>query len=243
MKIYLLAFAFLTISYSGYTQDKQYFDSPFGGGGGFIPGWYIPNMDPLNEQLKALGASELPKSGIFTTGGGGFIYLGVIKNLRIGGLGFGGSRSEDGNIILQNSSFNFETVYSISGGGLTIEYTLPFVKNIGISVGALLGGGSVTIETFKNRGSFNWENIWNESTPTENISRTFENNFWIISPTINVDIPFYRFLAFRIGGGYQISLGDTWAIENDKDLSGVPSDLNGNSFFINTGIFIGFFSY
>jgi hypothetical protein len=167
----------------------------------------------------------------------------VVKNLRIGGMGFGGSISESGTIMLQNELFDFETEYSIGGGGLTIEYTLPIIKNIGVSVGALIGGGSISIQTFRNRGSFNWTNVWDEVTPAESFSRTFEDNYWIISPSINIDIPFYRFLAFRIGGGYQISLDDSWSIDNDKDLSGVPSDLNGKSFFINTGIFIGFFSY
>ena len=242
-KTYLVYFLFTSFFSQAIAQDKQYFDAPFGGGGGFIPGWYIPNLDPLNEELKTLGAPELSSSGLFTTGGGGFIYLGIVQNLRIGGLGFGGSKSEDGRINLQGNIYDFETIYSLSGGGLTIEYTLPFVKNVGVSVGVLIGGGSVTIETFRNRGPFNWNDVWNESASTENINRTFKNNFWILAPTLNIDIPFYRFLSFRLGGGYQISLGDDWTVDNDRDISGVPSELNGNSFFIQSGIFIGFFSY
>jgi len=35
-----------------YSQDSQYFDAPFGGGGGFVPGWYVPNMDGVNLQLN-----------------------------------------------------------------------------------------------------------------------------------------------------------------------------------------------
>ena len=242
-KIYSIFFLFIIFSFHTFAQDKQYFDAPFGGGGGFIPGWYIPNLDPLNEELKTLGAPELSTGGLFTTGGGGFIYLGIIQNLRVGGLGFGGSKSEDGRVNLQGNVYDFETIYSLNGGGLTIEYTLPFVKNVGVSVGVLIGGGSVTIETFRNRDSFNWDDVWIENSSTENISRTFKNNFWILSPTLNIDIPFYRFLSFRLGGGYQISLGDDWTVDNDRDISGVPSDLNGNSFFIQSGIFIGFFSY
>jgi hypothetical protein len=242
-KIYLVFFLSIVISIQAIAQNKQYFDAPFGGGGGFIPGWYIPNLDPLNEELKALGAPELSTSGLFTTGGGGFIYLGIIQNVRFGGLGFGGSKSEEGKINLQGSIYDFETIYSISGGGLTVEYTLPFVKNVGVSIGALIGCGSVTIETFRNRGSFSWDGLWNEDPSTENVSRTLKNSYWILSPTLNVDIPFYRFLSFRLGAGYQFALGDDWKVENDKSLSGVPSDLNGSSFFIQSGIFIGFFSY
>jgi hypothetical protein len=242
-KIYLMFFLSTLISIQVIAQDKQYFDAPFGGGGGFIPGWYIPNMDPLNKELKTIGAPELSTSGLFTTGGGGFIYLGIIPNVRFGGLGFGGSKSEDGRINSQGNTYDFETIYSLSGGGLTIEYTLPFVKNIGVSVGALIGGGNVTIETYRNGSTFSWDGVWNNNSSTENVSQTFKNNFWILSPTLNIDFPFYRFLSFRLGAGYQFSLGDEWRAENDKSISGVPSDLNGRSFFIQSGIFIGFFSY
>ena len=35
---------------------------------------------------------------MFTTGGAGFIYIGFVKNLRIGGMGFGGSISSSSTI-------------------------------------------------------------------------------------------------------------------------------------------------
>ena len=87
--------------------------------------------------------------------------------------------------------------------------------------------------------------IWSKftQTSTDNISRKLTNDFFLLTPTLNVDIPFYRFVSFRIGGGYQLALGKTWKVENDKQLSNVPSKLNGNSFFIQSGIFFGFFSY
>jgi hypothetical protein len=47
----------------------------------------------------------------------------------------------------------------------------------------------------------------------------------------------------RIGAGYQLSFGSDWTADNDQNLSNVPSDLNGNSFFIQSGLFIGFFSF
>ena len=34
-------------------QQKKYFDAPFGGGVGYVPGWYIPNLDPVNVELKS----------------------------------------------------------------------------------------------------------------------------------------------------------------------------------------------
>ena len=42
-----------------------------------------------------------------------------------------------------------EAIYSLGGGGLTVEYTLPFIKNIGVSVGAILGAGSMSLELYQ----------------------------------------------------------------------------------------------
>jgi hypothetical protein len=238
-------------------QEARYFDAPFGGGGGFTPGLIFPKFDELNKQLKEFNVPEI-SGGLFTTGGGGFIYLGFIKNLRVGGMGFGGSKStsnsENSPILIdkisgQNSLqeiTNKEVDYSLGGGGVTIEYTLPFVKAVGISLGATIGGGSLQIDIYKNSGSFSWDNVWTDVSsliPSSNVHRTISNSYWFFTPTLNFDIPFYRFLAFRIGGGYQTTFANSWKIDNYKDLSNVPSALSGNGFFIQAGIFAGFFSF
>lgn len=224
-------------------QDKKYFDAPFGGGGGYTPGWIFVNLDELNKQLIPFGSGQLSKSGFYTSGGAGFIYIGFVPGLRIGGMGFGGSTSESS---LKNG-FSNEVIYQIAGGGFTVEYTLPFIKNMAVSVGSVIGGGSIQIELYRNSGVFNWQNLWDEistsSSASSDIGRKMSNSFFLLSPTLSVDIPFYRFVSVRLGGGYQIAFGKTWTVENDKELSNVPAKLNGNSWFFQTGIFIGFFSY
>jgi hypothetical protein len=241
MKYFIALILVFTISFSSLAQTNKYFDAPFGGGGGFVAGWHIPNVDPINLKLKDVGIPELSTSGMLTTGGAGFIYIGFVKNLRVGGLGFSGSVSETSTL----NNVNREVVYSIGGGGITVEYTLPFIKNIGVSVGATLAAGSMTLELYRNDGNFGWENVWNEieTGQTNNVSRRLENNFWIFSPTINAEIPFYRFLAFRIGLGYQLSLGNSWETENGQSISGIPSDLKSDGFFIQAGILAGFFAF
>lgn len=234
----------LFITSAAFAQESRYFDAPFGGGGGFVPGLIFPNLDPLNKVLPA-DFPRLNNKAVFTTGGAGFIYIGLIKFLRIGGGGFGGSTSE----LAQSSTDNFrrEVRYSIGGGGFTVEYTLPFVRSFGISIGTMIGGGSITAEIYKNRGDFNWNDLTgifgNSSPQSDAVSRTISGSYWLISPGINIDIPIYRFVALRVGGGYQISLGESWTIENGQKLNGVPSEFNSNSFFIQTGVFLGFFAF
>ena len=222
-------------------QQKKYFDAPFGGGIGYVPAWYFPNVDPINFELQKTGMPKLSTSGFYSSGGAGFVYVGFIKFLRIGGMGYGGSISTSEVI----NGFNKEVVYNLGGGGLTIEYTLPFIKDIGLSIGAIIGAGNLEIQMFSNKGSFSWQGGWEEfgSDSTDSFSRTMNNSFWMLTPTLNLDVPINRFIMVRLGAGYQIAFNDDWTANNDQELNGVPSDLNANTFFVQSGIFIGFFSF
>jgi hypothetical protein len=183
--------------------------------------------------------SELSSSGFYSSGIAGYLYVGFVKNLRIGGMGYGGS--------LSTSDENREVIYSLGGGGVTLEYTLPFIKDLGISVGAAIGAGNLELDLYRNSGNFTWEETWGEiSNPdsaTGSFNRKLKNSYWMFTPTINLDYPIYRFVSLRLGVGYQITFADDWTADNDQPVANVPSDLNSNSFFIQSGIFIGFFSF
>jgi hypothetical protein len=236
MKYFLTLILAIVLNIQTSAQTTKYFDAPFGGGGGFVGGWSFPNVDPINLKLKEIGIPELSTSGLFTTGGAGFIYIGFVKYLRIGGMGYGGTTSS----ALTIDGINNEAIYSIGGGGLTVEYTLPFIKNIGVSVGAIVGAGSMSLELYRNDGNFSWDEILDEPA---NISREIENSFWTFTPTLNAEFPVYRFIALRLGVGYQLTFAGDWEAENDQSISDIPSDLNANGFFIQAGIFVGFFSF
>jgi hypothetical protein len=242
MRYKLTTTIFLLLSTALIAQQGKYFDAPFGGGIGYTPAWYIPNVDPINTELNNIGMKELSTSGLYSSSIGGFIYIGFIKNLRVGGMGFGGSLSQSQQI----DETSREVVYNLGGGGVTLEYTLPFIKNFGVSVGAAIGGGSLELELYNNSDPFNWQSTWNEfSDPSNesNFHRTIKNSFWMFSPTINIDYPLYRFVVLRLGIGYQLTFNDDWTANNNQTLNNVPSDLNSNAFFIQSGIFIGFFSF
>jgi hypothetical protein len=218
-------------------QQKKYFDAPFGGGVGYVPAWYIPNLDPVNFELKLIGMPELSSSGFYSSGGAGFLYLGFIKFLRVGGMGYGGS--------VTSSLNNREVIYSLGGGGITIEYTLPIVKDIALSVGAIIGAGTLKIQLYRNSGDFTWQGTWEEfaSDESTSFSRTLENSYWMLTPTVNLDFPLNRFILIRLGVGYQLAFNDDWTADNEQELKNVPSDLNANAFFIQSGLFVGFFSF
>ncbi len=50
-------------------QQKKFFDAPFGGGVGYVPAWYMPNLDPVNKELSNIGISGLSTNGFYSSGG------------------------------------------------------------------------------------------------------------------------------------------------------------------------------
>jgi hypothetical protein len=216
----------------------------FGIAGGVNPSYFFPNLDQLNSEIKRMGLSELSSSGMLLFGGGGYAYIMLIDNLRLGGIGFGGATSSKRSI----NGINKEVDYNFGLGGVTVEYTLPFVKYVALSVGATIGVGSQSIEIYQNKGDYTWNNIWGKTIPSgtmmhDDINYEITNTFFTIVPTLNLDLPISRFIALRFGGGYIFNFNNDWKVNNDRNISGVPTDLTKNNFFIQSGIYFGFFAF
>ena len=230
-----------SVSFGQFSKQAGWM-SKFGLAGGLTATWMFPNYDDINKQLPALGINEIFEGGLLVWGGSGYVYLMVVDDVRIGGMGFSGSS------IVTNSinEFNREIRYSLGGGAFTIEYTLPFVKRIAVSFGAMIGGGNLTIEQYQNNGDFSWQDTWDEFNVTEgtrNIGRRIKNNYFTLTPTLNIDIPLTRFFAIRVGTGYQFTMNENWTVDNDQTINDVPGSLNGDAFFVQTGIYLGFFAF
>ncbi|MBU0559061.1 MAG: hypothetical protein KKG93_05695 [Bacteroidetes bacterium] len=242
-KLALISLAFLMLStVRAQDADQVGWISKFGFAGGFTPMWVIPNFEPLNTVLPNFGVEKFSTSGFVAYGGGGYAYLMFIENVRIGGFGYGGSLNQKANV----GGADKEVEYILNSGAFTIEYTLPFIEGVAVSIGAMLGGGTQELKIYSNNSNFTWDGVWNEVSSNgaaSNISRTIQNDFFTVTPTLTLDVPLNRFMAFRIGTGYQFSFADEWTIENRKTLNNVPSDLNGDAFFIQTGLYFGLFAF
>ncbi len=230
------------ITFITVAQEKTYFDSPFGAGGGYMPGWMFVNMDELNTQLAGFGSGELSKSGFYAGGGVGYAYIPFIPFVRVGGLGFGGVTKSSGVVGTEKR----EVEYSNAFGGFTMEYTFPFVRSFGISAGVILGGGSSKIEFSKTSGTYDWNNLWteiNSGAGTNRYSRRVASDYFLLAPTLNIDIPVYRLFSIRVGGGYSLALGGEWKADGDVEVYNVPDKLKGGGAFVNAGLLFGFFAY
>ena len=242
-KYFIVLYLFASVLFAQMSSQIGWM-SKFGLAGGANATWIFPNYNEINKQLPEFGINENFSGGMLTWGGGGYVYLMIIDNVRIGGMGFGGTQSLSANIPY----YNREVKYSIGGGAFTIEYTFPFIKKIGVSVGGMIGGGTLNVELyqFNVNSNITWNDAWNDfniKQGTKNFSRVMKASYLTLTPTLNVDIPLTRFFAIRVGTGYQFAVNESWDLANGQSLSDVPSGLNGNGFYIQTGIYLGFFAF
>ena len=214
--------------------------SKFAVAGGVNSLYLFTDLSEINKQISGFGVGEFSNDGLFTFGGSGFAYIKVVDNIRLGGIGFGGS-TKISNVV---NGYNREAKYSLGGGAVTIEYSLPMIRKIAVSVGLMIGAGSMELEFYQNNGTFTWDGVFNDlGISTDNYSRVMKNSFYLISPTINADIPFNRFMAVRLGAGYLYTVGNEWTIENEIELAGIPSSINADSFYIQAGLYFGLFLF
>lgn len=106
----------------------------FGGQYGVAGGFWMLYVDPGVDEARSFGRDV---GGVVALGGRGFVQLGRV---RLGGGGFGGSFTDEG-----LNAVGDVVEGGLSGGGFTAEY-LAIQQNFELIVGAMVGGGSLTIE-------------------------------------------------------------------------------------------------
>ncbi len=214
-----------------------------GGGASFSFVTLKPDLTPISSFLNEFGSGDLANSYKYGFSFGGFAYVMVVKNLRIGGLGFGAGNSTQKITI---DGLVKKAVYSYGGGGVTVEYTLPFIRSVAVSVGAIIGGATAKFEFYQNLGIIDWRELsdnFANGKPSKNTMHSITNNFFTFAPTINFELPVNRFLAVRLGGGYIIPFSDEWKADDEVGILNLPSDLKSNTFFVQAGVLFGFFIF
>lgn len=214
-------------------------------GFGVIMPYVLPQIDEINKQMVPnFIDSKFSKNGFISYGFSGFIPAFFIPNVRIGGYGFGLKSTQNQIKQVGNENLEREVSYSYSSGGFTVEYTLPWIKHIGVSVGSMFGGGTIHLDINQNKTNFVWDNVFSGKPDDNVINRKVECLFMAVSPMVNIDIPIYnKFVAFRLGAAYNLDIYNKWTQDNDKELYNVPSKLNGNALVLSAGIFIGMFNF
>jgi len=229
---------------SHHTQPK------IGGAGGFTQNLLFIDLDPINEVLKNSYCAPFDKQPMLLLGGQGYGYIMLVPNLRIGGMGAGGSMESRSLDTSVSPSIRRDVKLSVNYGGVTFEYAVPIIPRLDVSLGLLLGGGSTTIEVYRNTDPNKiWSNVWNEigaanhSADVNEYKRTMSSSFFVYQPSVNIEYAVLRWVGIRLGVSYNGMAGSDWKLDDKYDLIGVPDKISGKGFMINGGIFLGTFLF
>lgn len=209
---------------------------------GPVFGLNYPSVTDLNSEMKKIGIPEFPTGGFFSTGIGGFIDIPVIKGLRIGGTGYG--YSYDRSVPTINSTTKI-VQYSYSGGGITIEYAKKISDSFDYTLGAVLGLGSLSLNISQFSNDLrNW-NIIQISPDSVSSSKyttsKFKTKVYSLTPQAGIGFQAASFLYFKLNGGYMLSAQSTWKLEDELEVSNVPSGIKADGFMFNFGVYVGLF--
>lgn len=212
--------------------------------GGFTPGWLFVDVDPINQLLQSSGGAGLKDDGVFMFGGAGAAYIMFVPNLRVGGVGMGGtisSTSLDGQNLRRDADLN------VSLAGVTVEYVVPVVERLDVAFGVMLGGGGLDLTLRQNNGGNNrWDEEWkffggDPTAQINNLTRKYTGSYFVWVPSLNVEYALLGWVGVRLGASYVGMSAPSWQVDNNYDLLGVPDDVNGKGFMLQAGLFVGTF--
>ena len=252
-RAFLVAFILLQLAPLAMAQEdlippKRARSGKVGFFGGPTPGWLFVDVDPINTFLVGANGAPLKDNGVFLFGGGGAVYIGVINNFRVGGVGMSGSISSS---LVDASGVRRDADLSVGFGGVTFEYVIPVVQRLDISVGAMLGWGGIDVTLREDNGeNLTWNDEWVDfgsgdyTSPSgliSNITRKLSGSYVVWVPSVNVEYAILGWLGVRLGASYVGMNAPSWTVDGQYDLVGTPGDVNGRGFMINAGLFVGTF--
>jgi len=234
-KIFLILFIVLIYSNS-YSQMFNKFSIAAGP----VFGWNVPSMTDLNIELKKVGIPEFSTSGVFASGGSGFIDIPVVKGLRVGYTGYG--YTDNKSVTLTGNSKLAE--FSFSASALTIEYTQKLGKSIDWTIGGMIGVGSTNLKLVNYANSFkewNIGNYLNDTNSSGHNSLSFKNTSYTFVPQAGIGLHATKFLYFKLDAGYLLTINSKWKLDDLIEVSNFPTGIKADGFMVKLGVYVGLF--
>ena len=215
-------------------------------GGGFYIGYFIPDLTDFNKNIAQPFVGQNLDEQVLLFGGRGFMPFPYVRNLRIGGLGYGGTTER---CCVDTTASTGQDVtrslkYSIGYGALTIDYALPIaVRRMFFLFGVELGLGGIDIEAKQAAKRLAFDIQTEFDNPTTNITHTYSAGFFLVKPQLQIEYAPTNFLMLQLAAGYQITPMGIWKVDGDVDLGNTDklSNINGSGLVFNFGVNIGFF--
>lgn len=202
------------------------------GGGSWIPVWYMPELDDVNDLITKLGFSEIDDRGHFLNGGG--LKGNIGGGLFLGGMlvGYSLDRKIGHTTDPANTGTAEDTVrrlkYNVRYGGITLEQRVGISRKLITSFGGMLGWGRTGIEVSQNKGHHIWNTIPDDLDSSINNYLNISKSHIFLQPKVEL---FYRlndWLSIRGEVGYILSYSyhSGWKAEDSGDVYEVKGSPN-----------------
>lgn len=231
-----------------YQEEGKPSTSFFSVGGGILGAYFIPDFSTFNTVFGQPFVGMNYRQQVWMVGGQGFITVPWVKNLRLGGMGYGGTSTDCG---CTTTAINggADTVgryltYSVGYGALTIDYVLPLrTGHFHIVPGIALGYGAVNIFVRQAQNRLNFDLGADFNGNSVNYTHTYTSHFFLYMPQLQFEYSPIGLLMFRLTAAYQGTSMGSWTVDQGVSL-GNTSALNGikgNGFVVSVGAFLGLF--
>jgi hypothetical protein len=213
------------------------------GGGGWIPMWYMPDLDDANTIFGKLGFDSLRTDGLFMNGFGGQGNVG--KGWFLGGYGVWYSSDRNTNFVTDEGLNTIRRLrYSVGFGGVTLDKRVALSSKLIASAGFLLGWGGTRIQCDQFDGDFSWDTIDEDIASSDNNHLNLSKHYIMIQPKVSLMYRINSWLSMRAEGGYLAgySYTDGWdnkVVDQNYQVSGSP-DTSFNGWTISVGPWFGF---
>jgi hypothetical protein len=214
----------------------------FSGYGGFYFNAQTFESDNLDKLARAMDLDEFD-SFVPQWGGWGMGHVG--GGWRLGGGGHGGTMISDGVFTATDGSLYNRTLEIDMGmGGFMFEYSPWMVGPVNFGMGAMIGGGGVSVIMSQDSGTYTWEDLngqyKGDPSDGENIRTQIDQGFFIAEPYVTVRVHILDWMALSGSAGYTITSfqADGWEF-NEDTLSGDGPDIDFNKPFYRVGLVFG----
>lgn len=214
----------------------------FNGHGGFFFGAQTITSNDLDNLAASMGLDDF--DGV-TWGWGGYGLGHIGGGWRIGGLGFGAMAQSSGVFTdTSGSRYNRELQLDLGGGGFVVEYSPWMLGPVHMGLGAMIGGGGVTVSMRQDSGTYTWDELKGQyvGSPSkgENITTELTRPFFIAQPYVTVRVHILDWMAAEGQVGYTISsLTDSGWYFDDEEINGAGPSIDVNKPFFRVGLIFG----
>jgi hypothetical protein len=200
----------------------------FFGGVSPLPMYLMVDYGDLDASMARAGLGPL-EDGLFLMGWSTYIY--VHPNVRVGLMGAGGSKTEEG----MNDLITRQAKVGLGFIGASGEYVFSFMQG-DVAVGAMLGYGHADIELRQLMPEpIDWDDIWDVYQNDPPLPSTFVNimkgNFFTYQPFLRLKYKLTGWLSLQGSVGYLGAKAGSWKHRGDVEIEGEPSlDFSGVMF-------------